>query len=358
MTDAIDARDELASPRSAPKVSILDRRRFLAVSSMAAAAFAVSCTTGSPAATTAATQSGTWAKGIRVRFFTGGDAGDAFASIVYKGAQQAQADLGVTVDYVFSGWDVNKMTSQLRDAIAAKPDGIAMMGHPGDDAIRPLAQQAHDAGILMEYQNVDVPTVRQSLGGGYVGAVLTPQGAALGQSAIQSFNLKSGDRAIVFGAWDEPGRFLREEGTAKAFETAGLVVDRIITPTAAGSDPNVLTPIVSAAYLKHPTTKVICYSGGQTLSAVPSYMKAISKGPGDVINIGFDLSPAVIDAFKQGYVQLTSDQQPFLQGYLPVLSLCLSKKWNFSALSYDSGAGLVTKSNYQSVAALATAGIR
>src|SRR5947209_3319411 len=90
-----------------------------------------------------------WGSGIRLRFFAGGNAGDAFASIVFNGAQQAQADLGVTVDYVFSGWDVNKMTDQLREAIASQPDGIAMMGHPGDDALMPLALQAHDAGILM-----------------------------------------------------------------------------------------------------------------------------------------------------------------------------------------------------------------
>ena len=30
-----------------------------------------------------------WASGKRVRFFVGGDAGDSFASIVYKGALQA-----------------------------------------------------------------------------------------------------------------------------------------------------------------------------------------------------------------------------------------------------------------------------
>src|SRR5690242_6061107 len=45
------------------------------------------------AATELATAKG-WAKDVRVRFFAGGDAGDAFASIVYRGAQYAQADLG------------------------------------------------------------------------------------------------------------------------------------------------------------------------------------------------------------------------------------------------------------------------
>ena len=43
---------------------------------------------------------------------------------MYKGAQAAQADLGAKVDFVFSGWDPNKMTSQLRDAVAAVSIGI------------------------------------------------------------------------------------------------------------------------------------------------------------------------------------------------------------------------------------------
>ncbi len=49
-------------------------------------------------------------------------------------------------------------------------------------------------------------------------------------------------------------------------------------------------------------------------------MKAAGKKPGEVFNIGFDTSPQIVDAFKGGWVQLTSDQQPFLQGYMPVLS--------------------------------------
>ena len=130
--------------------------------------------------------------------------------------------------------------------------------------------------------------------------------------------------SIVFGAWGQPGRFFREEGTAQALEAAGVVVNRIVSPPEAGSDPNLLTPILTAAFLKDPDTKLICQAGGQTLSTTPTYMQAINKGPGEVINIGYDLSPAIIDAFAAGWVQLTSDQQPYLQGYLPILSLVLS----------------------------------
>src|SRR6185437_1867804 len=46
------------------------------------------------------------------------------------------------------------------------------------------------------------------------------------------------------------------------------------------------------------------------------------KKPGEVVNVGFDTSPQVIQGFKDGWIQLASDQQPFQQGYLPILSLC------------------------------------
>jgi simple sugar transport system substrate-binding protein len=303
-------------------------------------------------------QEGKWCAGVTIRFFVGGEAGDAFASIVYKGAQAATADLGPKVDFVFSGWQVDKMVSQLRDAVAAKPDGIAMMGHPGDDAIMPLAEEASKAGILMMYQNVDVPKVRAKFGGGYIGANLEPQGRALAAEALRTLKIGQGDHAIVFGAWGQPGRFIREEGTAKALEEAGLTVDRIASGPEIASDPDKLTPLLSAAFLKHPETKLFVYAGGQQLGNVQNYMEAINKKPGEVYNIGFDTSPQVIDAFKKGYVQITSDQQPFLQGYLPIESLCLTKVYGLAPLTFDTGAGFVDQNNYQTVADLATKGYR
>src|SRR5579862_7658193 len=107
-----------------------------------------------------------WCKGVHLRFFAGGAEGDAFASIVYNGAKQAERDLGPTVDYLFSGWKAETMVQQLREAVAAKPEGIAMMGHPGEAAIMPLAEQAAKAGIKMMYQNVPLPAVVAKFGGG------------------------------------------------------------------------------------------------------------------------------------------------------------------------------------------------
>ena len=299
-----------------------------------------------------------WCAGKTIRFFVGGAEGDAFASIVLRGAQAAESDLGPTVEYVFSGWDPERMTQQLREAIAAQPDGIAMMGHPGDEAIMPLAEEAAAAGIKMMYQNVDVPTVRARFGGGYVGANLVPQGRALGEEAVRQFGLGEGDQAIVFVPLGQPGRDLRELSSAQALEDAGLTVFKLDSPPEWASDPNLALPSLTALVLDNPDVKLIVYPGGQLLGAAAVYMDALGKDPGDIINIGFDTSPAIMEAFDSGYVQLTSDQQPFQQGYLPILSLCGTLVYGFGPLNVDTGAGFVDTTNYQNVADLAQAGIR
>jgi simple sugar transport system substrate-binding protein len=303
-------------------------------------------------------QDGRWCEGKTLRFFVGGEEGDDFASIVLRGAQAAEHDHGPTVEYVFSGWDGERMIEQLGEAIAAQPDGIAMMGHPGDEAIMPLAAEASNAGIEMMYQNVDVLSVRASYGGGYIGANLYAQGRALAEEAMRQFDLMSGDVVIVWGPWQQEGRAVREDGTADTFEEAGLSVVRLVEDAEMMADPDLALPRLTEAVFDNPEVRLIVYPGGQMLGATPEYMAAVDRGPGEIINIGFDTTPAVIEAFESGYIQLTSDQQPFLQGYLPILSLCGTLVYGFGPLNVDTGAGFVDVSNFQNVAEQATAGFR
>ena len=74
--------------------------------------------------------------------------------------------------------------------------------------------------------------------------------------------------------------------------------------------------------------------------------------------IGFDLNPAVLSAFASGFVQMTSDQQPFQQGYLPVISLCGQVKRKLAPISVDTGSGLVTEQNYKEISDLVKQGVR
>src|SRR5512146_3158696 len=73
-----------------------------------------------------------WCSNVNIVIFPGGPQGGVFAVHVYNGAVQAQNDLGPKVQYVWSNWDPQTMISQFRTSAATKPDGIAVMGHPGD----------------------------------------------------------------------------------------------------------------------------------------------------------------------------------------------------------------------------------
>jgi simple sugar transport system substrate-binding protein len=299
-----------------------------------------------------------WCSNTKIRFFVGGAEGDHFASIIMRGAQSAANDTGATLELVFSGWNNERFIQQLREAIASRPDGIAMMGHPGAAALTPLAEEAKRAGVLLGFQNVDVPEVRAKFGGAYIGANLPVQGAFLGSEAVKRFGLKKGDKAIIFANWANETRVRRELAVVKVLEDAGLMVVKIQTEANMNADPNLMIPLHTAALNQHEDAKLLGYPGGQILGNIATFMDIAGKKPGQYKVIGFDTSPRIIDAFEKGWIDLTSDQQPFLQGYLPVVSLCQQKVIGLAPLVVDTGAGIIDKDNYKGVADLARRGLR
>ena len=166
-----------------------------------------------------------WCSNVNIVFFPGGPQGGVFAVNVYNGAVQAEADLGPKVDYVWSDWDPQKMIQQFRESAATKPDGIAVMGHPGDEAFDPLIDDAESKGIIVTSQNTELPKVQAKYaanGFGYVGAENYPAGHALGVEAVKRFGLKTGDRAMVWGLLSQPTRGERTKGVIDALKEAGL----------------------------------------------------------------------------------------------------------------------------------------
>jgi len=75
----------------------------------------------------------------------------------------------------------------------------------------------------------------------------------------------------------------------------------------------------------------------------------------------FDLSPEVLDAVSAGKVAFAVDQQPYLQGYLPVsfLELAVRNRNEVGAGTLvATGPSLVTKENAAAIAALSEQGTR
>jgi simple sugar transport system substrate-binding protein len=284
-----------------------------------------------------------------------------FANNVYNGAKAAQADLGPKVDYVFSDWDPQKMIQQFKEAAATKPDGIAVMGHPGDESFDSLIIDAEKNGILVTSQNTTLPKMEAAYAGngfGYVGQDLYGAGFALGNEAVKRFGLKAGDKAMVWGLLSQPTRGERTKGAKEALEKAGLKVDYLEIDAATNKDPAAGTATFTGYVSANPDVKLIITDHGGLTATAETYLKAAGKKAGDIHIAGFDLSPATVTAVKGGWTELVIDQQPWLQGYLPILQLCLTKTYGFSGLHIDTGGGFVHKDNIDFLAPLAAKEIR
>jgi simple sugar transport system substrate-binding protein len=337
---------------------------WLLVLAMLVSACGATATPGSQAPTTAqsAPPAGTgWCKDVKIVFFPGGPEGGVFAVNVYNGAVQAQADLGASVSYVWSNWDPPTMLAQFQEAAATKPDGIAVMGHPGDEAFDPLITDAESKGIIVTSQNTTLPnmeTAYAAKGFGYVGQDLYGAGHALGAEAVKRFGLKAGDRAMVWGLLSQPTRGLRTKGVQDALTEAGLIVDYIEIDSATNADPVAGTATFTGYVSSHPDVKLVVTDHGGLTATAETYLKAAGKNPGDILIAGFDLSPATVAAIKGGWTELVIDQQPWLQGYLPILQICLTKVYGFSGLHIDTGGGFASKDNIDLLAPLAEKNIR
>jgi simple sugar transport system substrate-binding protein len=322
-------------------------------------------TTAAPAASQAtsapaAAKTG-WCSNVHIVFFPGGTAGGGFETVVYNGALAAAADTGANVQYVWSDWDPAKMTTQFTQAVATKPDGIAIMGHPGDTAFDPLIDDAESKGIIVTSMNTQLPTAQakySATGFGYAGAVLYDAGFALGAEAVKRSGVKAGDKAFLWGLLSQAGRGERTKGVKDALEKAGLKVIYQEIDDATNKSAAAGVPVFTGIFSANPDIKLMVTDHGNLTGTVQTFLEAAGKKPGDVFAAGFDMSGNAITAIKGGWLQLVIDQQQYLQGYFGVLQICLSKNYGFAGLQIDTGAGFADKNNVDQLSALVTKQIR
>ena len=84
----------------------------------------------------------------------------------------------------------------------------------------------------------------------------------------------------------------------------------------------------------------------------------MAQQPGEILHACFDLVPVVMDEMKSGYIELTIDQQPFLQGYVPIHELHLINQYRLGAYDVNTGKALVTPDQVDDLIKLSEQGVR
>lgn len=319
---------------------------------------ALALATALPAA--AQTTDGPLGEGMTMYMQMGGNAGDGATWARTNGALDAAKALGIDLIEQYSAWAPETMLNHFREARAADPDCIGIMGHPGSGAFADLVEEAVASGIVVTSGNAPLTELAMAHGAdgfGYAGVELYVGGRITGDAMLAQ-GLQPGDKALVYGLLSEAERGKSTQGLKDALEDGGVVVDYLEISPEVNSDSSLAVPILAAYLANNPDVKGIGTQHGGVTSFIPAALENAGKGPGDVIVGGIDLAPSTIDGLEDGWITATLDQQLYLQGFLPVLQCVLSKQYGFAGLSINTGAGVVTPDTITALIPLIERGIR
>jgi simple sugar transport system substrate-binding protein len=114
---------------------------------------------------------------------------------------------------------------------------------------------------------------------------------------------------------------------------------------------------VGAYLTANPNTSAY-FDTGYWHAAVAQVLADRGIPAGQVLLGGFDLVPDVLDQMEAGYIQVQVDQQPYMQGFMPVMQIYLAETVGLAPADIDTGQGIVTPDDVAEIRELADQGLR
>ncbi len=284
---------------------------------------------------------------------------NVFWQAVKLGMDDACAQLEADCQMVFLQQDGNfqEQLNNLEAAIAQQPDGLILTFSGGQIFDETLGRAA-EAGIPVIASNVDHPN--QDFRLSYIGQDLEIAGYELAKALSEEFP-EEGPIHVLIGV-NGPGQVWSEQRGAgiERFvkEMAEANPEREITyeKIDAGLDLSVVGQRVGAYVQSQPTTAYL--DTGYWAAGAAVALRDLGKEPGEVVMGTFDLVPVVLEEMKNGYIQLTVDQQPYLQGYFPIHQLYLLNNYAFPPFDINTGTALITPDDVDQLVELSAQGVR
>jgi simple sugar transport system substrate-binding protein len=309
-------------------------------------------------AVTARPSPDTRARGLRIAearivMVTHGQASDPFWAIVKRGGDDAGRQTGIAVSYRAPDTDdLNAMRRLVEAAVADRPDGL-VVSLPDAKILGPAIEEARSAGIPVvtinsgsdEYQKLGVLT--------HVGQPEYRAGLEAGERMAAAGVRRA---ACVDHEAGNAGLEARCRGFAAGMRKHG------------GSSRVVMIRLQDLKETRRRLAQVVAsgdYDGIMTLGpggAEPALAALNAGGLGKRIALAtFDLSPEVLAAVRDGRMLFAVDQQPYLQGYLPIILLAEQIKHGIFPAKDElvrTGPHFVTKATADQARELSAQGIR
>lgn len=259
-----------------------------------------------------------------------------FFEPVRKGMADAAEKMGVECVWMgVEGVDMSAQAELVTEAVEAGYDGIALnLVHA--EAFDAVVREAMDKGVPVVGFNTDdhaTPNTRLSC--------VSQRLYAAGRTLAEFVAPKIPDGAHVLMTMHDEGvsslenrlRGLQDELKAKNIKA---------TVRISGNEISKGVDVIKDALEKNPDIKVVLCTGQADTEAAG---RAIEKYFADkgYWAAGFDLSPTTLRLIKKGFILGTVDQQPYIQGFYPVIQLTHYLRYGIVPSDIDSGATIITE---------------
>ena len=281
-------------------------------------------------------RAGRGADGERLRFiFITTVVHEDFFLPVKKGMEDAAR--AMDVDCVFTGTegvDVPAQAEMVRKAVRDGFDGIALniIDPVGFDEV---VAEATAAGVPVVAFNVDdhaTPNARLSA----VNQRLYEAGRTLGRESLKFIP----ERARILMTLHAEGVSALDDrlrGAQEVLKERGITWTVVVTGNTSGESAEVVARELKA----NPDIRHVLCTGQADTEGAGLAIERHFKDRGCAA-AGFDLTPEILRLIVEGSIRFTIDQQPYIQGFYPVVQLTLYRRFGILPSSIDAGAAVIT----------------
>ena len=290
----------------------------------------------------------------RLVFITHGQASDEFWKVVQRGEQEAHKQSGAAVSYRSpDSFSIERMRRYIDEAVADRPDGL-IVSLPDATALSPSIKAAVKAGIPVITINSGSDEFRKLGVLAHVGQdeyeAGLQAGRRMGRAGVKRalcVNQENGNTGLDQRCRGLGDGLAKTGGTMKPLPVPlqdSVIAQRRMAEALTGDDDvdGILTLGPGGA---KPALDAVRASG------LESRVKLAT----------FDLSPDVLAAVRDGKMLFAVDQQPYLQGYLPVMLLAERARYGVfpgEGELIPTGPKFITKADAPEVIRLSQEGIR
>jgi simple sugar transport system substrate-binding protein len=260
---------------------------------------------------------------------------------VKKGMLDAARQMGVEATFTGTeGVDTRAQAAMVTQAVKDGYDGIAVdIIHP-TDFDKPI-EGAIAAGVPVVAFNTDDVTPNPRLSS--VSQNLYEAGRTVATRAIHFI---PSDSEVLVTMHDAGISALEERrrGIQDVLKQQGIHSTIVV----AAPHPQRAQKIIAKALKDNPRIRTVLCTGQADTEGAGLAIAEDFRGKG-YHSAGFDLSPNILRLIDAGTIEFTIDQQPYTQGFYPVVQLTLLLRYGIRPSDIDAGATVITRNEAKNV---------